>query len=63
VVSRASFMRHGGSILLPYRLGHAALFQSREQLRLPPLPCARFDDQLVRLVLRYEHIDFRRSST
>lgn len=43
---------------------YAALFQkSRDRLRLPSLPCVRFGDQLVRLVLRDEHIDFRRSST
>ena len=55
------YMLSDGSMLLSYRLGHAVLFQSGDELRLPPLPCARFGDQLVRLVLRYEHIDFRRS--
>jgi hypothetical protein len=50
-------------MLLSYRLGHAALFRTGDRLRLPALPCARFADQLVRLVLRYEHIDFQRSTT
>lgn len=58
--SPAWYALSDGSTLLSYRLGHAALFQIGDQLRLPSLPCARLADQLVRLVLRYEHIDIQR---
>lgn len=58
----AWYMLSDGSMLLSYRLGHAALFRTGDRLRLPALPCARFTDHLVRLVLRYEHIDFQRST-
>jgi hypothetical protein len=58
----ARYMLSDGSMLLSYRLGHAALFRTGDRLRLPELPCTRFADQLVRLVLGYEHIDFQRST-
>lgn len=45
------------TMLVSYRLGHAALFRAGDRLALPSLPCARFGEQVVRLVLRYEHID------
>ncbi|MGH3697370.1 MAG: hypothetical protein ACRDRX_25860 [Pseudonocardiaceae bacterium] len=57
----ARYQLSDGTMLVSYRLGHAALFRTGDRLALPSLPCARFGEQVVRLVLRYEHIDIVRS--